>query len=146
MLLRIVRCITAIVLVTLLYGCATERDTFSRAFQDDSIEAYDKFIERYPNGEYSNQARSRREALIQYRIEKEKRTADDIQYILNLKKGDSCEEVRKRLQPDAPSPPTNIEQYIASGMIYKTAYSYIADNKMYRIFCLNLKVTDVIIP
>lgn len=46
-----------------LFGCATMESQFRMAKQKDNIEAYEKFVKRYPNSPFTDEARGRLELL-----------------------------------------------------------------------------------
>jgi len=51
-------------LLLFLSGCATLKSDFEQAKRIDSIQAYDEFLKKYPNSEFSNQALIRMEELL----------------------------------------------------------------------------------
>ena len=51
--------LAGLVVVTLVAGCSREKIDWKSAESADSVEAYDKFIERHPDSELATQARAR---------------------------------------------------------------------------------------
>jgi hypothetical protein len=53
----------ALVILLPLPGLASERSSYQRAKKTDTVEAYDEFLERYPNGKLATEAEHRLEQL-----------------------------------------------------------------------------------
>ncbi len=47
-----------IILAVLIAGCASQESMFNKAKKDNSVEAYENFLQKYPDGEFSVQAKS----------------------------------------------------------------------------------------
>ena len=59
----------------ILFGCASEKSDFSKAEKENSIEAYETFLKRHPQGEYTELAERRLDTLA-FRFAREKDSLD----------------------------------------------------------------------
>ena len=66
---KIVSClILALVMVLILSGCATDEKAWQEAANQNTIESYDAYLEKYPEGEYALEAKEKSEALLWQKV------------------------------------------------------------------------------
>lgn len=73
--------VTVALLVSLLTGCATTEGDWRKTQRANSTHAYEKFLKKHPNSEFSNEARKRVEEL-EWSTAKRRNTTDSYQWFI----------------------------------------------------------------
>jgi hypothetical protein len=121
-----VTCAMTLVVVVLLGGCSREKIDWKSAEAADTVEGYDRFVQRHPDSELATQARARVEQLNEDRDWKRASTTDTVdayrQFLAQHESGKWAGEARIRIENFAldgtalgPSRPVGEEESAAAG-------------------------------
>ncbi|CAN5135838.1 hypothetical protein BH24PSE2_BH24PSE2_04290 [soil metagenome] len=93
--------IVAMLAVVLVVGCDRQPQAWEDASTDDTVAAYDAYLEDYPDGEHAAEARARRDMLAESQAWNKAQSADTPEayetYLENHASGPHAAEARERL-------------------------------------------------
>lgn len=95
---RIMLTFSVIFYLTMIIGCATLESKFNMAKKEDTISAYEKFLDELPEGELEKKARLRLEELYFGKVKSENTISSYARFLREFSDGKFINEIQSRLK------------------------------------------------